>query len=104
MAATTCTITFTSKDNSAAPQSFQCAADVYLLDAAEEAGFEWPYSGQSGTDSTSTARLVSGTVDQHDQAILSDEQTVRGYILTEVAWPRSDCVIVIAVEGELHSS
>jgi len=104
MAATTYNMTFTSKDNSAAPQSFQCAADVYLLDAAEEAGFEWPYSGRSGTDSTSTARLVSGTIDQHDQVFLSEEQIKGGYVLTEVAYPRSDCVIVIAVEGELHSS
>lgn len=104
MVATTYTITWSEKGEESITNTFQCADDVYLLDAAEEAGFEWPYSGRSGTDSTSTARLISGTVDQHDQAFLSDEQVEFGYILTEVAYPRSECVIVIAVEGELHSS
>jgi ferredoxin len=98
----TYTITWSSKGSEEATKSFQCADDEYLLDGAEAAGFEWPYSGRSGTDSTSTARLVSGTVDQHDQAFLTDEQVRSGYILTEVAYPRSDCVVVVAVEGELH--
>jgi ferredoxin len=97
----TYTITWSEKGEESITNSFQCDDDVYLLDAAEEAGFEWPYAGRSGTDSTSTARLVSGTVDQHDQAYLSDEQVKEGYILTEVAYPRSDCVVVVGVEGEL---
>jgi ferredoxin len=97
----TYTITWSEKGEESLTNSFQCDDDVYLLDAAEEAGFEWPYAGRSGTDSTSTARLVSGTVDQHDQAYLSDEQVKEGYILTGVAYPRSDCVVVVGVEGEL---
>lgn len=84
------------------PIPFQCAEDESLLDAAEEAGFEWPNAARSGTDSTSTARLVKGSVDQHDQAFLSEEQVEAGYVLTEVAYPRSDCVLVVGVEGELH--
>lgn len=81
MAATTYTITWSEKGEQSITNTFQCADNVYLLDAAEEAGFEWPYSGRSGTDSTSTAHLVSGTLDQHDQAFLSDEQTVEGIYL-----------------------
>lgn len=105
MSSTTYTITWSEKGEEAITNNtFECADDVYLLDAAEQAGCDWPHAGRSGTDSTSVARLVSGTVDQHDQAFLSDEQVEAGYILTEVAYPRSDCVIVIAVEGELHSS
>ena len=103
----TYTITWLVKGSEDVQKSFQCDDDVYLLDAAEEAGFEWPYSGRSGTDSTSTARLVSGTVDQHDQAFLSEEQVAKGYTLTEVAYPRGDCVLVsvlvVEMEEELYS-
>ena len=88
------------------PILLQCADDVYLLDAAEAAGSERPFSGRSGSDSTSTARLLSGTVDQRDQVFLSDEQVRAGCILTEVVYPRSDCVVVVVVvvgvEGELY--
>ena len=101
MAATTYIITWSKKGEESVSDSFQCADDVYLLDAAEAAGFEWPFSGRSGSDSTSTARLVSGTVDQRDQTFLDDEQVRAGYFLTEVAFPRSDCVVV-GVEGELY--
>lgn len=99
---TTYTIAFSEKGEESITNTFQCADDEYLLDAAEHAGFEWPYAGRSGTDSTSTARLVKGSVDQHDQAFLSDEQVEAGYILTEVAYPKEDCVLVVGVEGELH--
>lgn len=102
MSTTTYIVTWSKKGEESVSDSFQCADDVYLLDAAEEAGFEWPFSGRSGSDSTSTARLVSGTVDQRDQAFLSDEQVRAGYVLTEVAFPRSDCVVVVGVEGELY--
>jgi ferredoxin len=102
MSTTTYIITWSAKGSESVSDSFQCADDVYLLDAAEAAGFEWPYSGRSGSDSTSTARLLSGTVDQRDQVFLSDEQVRAGYVLTEVAYPTSDCVVVVGVEGELY--
>lgn len=40
MAATTYTITWSEKGEESVTNIFQCADDVYLLDAAEEAGFE----------------------------------------------------------------
>jgi ferredoxin len=103
----TYTITWSSKGSEDVPKTIRCADDEYLIHGAEAAGFEWPCSGRSGTDSTSTARLVEGTVDQHDQAFPTDEQVRKGYSLTDVAHPRSDCVVVVvvvvvAVEGELR--
>jgi ferredoxin len=98
----TYTITWSSKGPEDVTKTFQCADNEYLLDGAETAGFEWPYSGRSGTDSTSAARLVEGTIDQHDQVFLTDEQVGKGYVLTEVAYPRSDCVVFVAVEAELR--
>jgi hypothetical protein len=46
--------------------------------------------------------LVEGTVDQHDQAFPTEEQVKSGCTLTEVAYPRLDCVVLVAMEGELR--
>ena len=93
----TYTITFTDPITNN-DSSFQCNDTTYLLNAAEEAGFDWPYVGREGQDAVSAARLVSGTVDQSEQKYLQEEQVADGYVLTDVAYPRSDCVLVIRQE------
>ncbi|WP_248463981.1 2Fe-2S iron-sulfur cluster-binding protein [Pectobacterium versatile] len=80
---------------------FQCREDVYILDAAEEAGFDLPYSSRAGADSASVARLISGQVDQSDGSYLDDEQIAVGFFLSDVAYPLSDCVVRFFAEDEL---
>lgn len=81
---------------------FKCSDDQYILDAAEEAGYDYPYSSRAGADSASAARMVIGPYpDQTDQSFLSNEEMAQGYFLMDVAYPRGDCVIEAYQEDNL---
>ncbi len=71
-------------------------AGRYILEAAEAAGYDWPFSCRAGACANCAAILVEGDVDMDMQQILSDEEVRQKNVrLTCIGTPETDRVRIV---------
>jgi ferredoxin len=73
--------------------TLDCEPGEFVLDAADRAGQELPFSCRSGGCLSCSAKVLSGDVEMGEQYVLEDEHIVNHFVLLCCSSPLSDIVV-----------
>ncbi len=73
-------------------KTVECPDTRTVLEAAQEAGIDLPFSCQGGTCQTCMLK-VQGEIDQEEALAITPLEREKGYALTCVGRPRGDLVV-----------
>ncbi|MGP1382351.1 MAG: 2Fe-2S iron-sulfur cluster-binding protein [Thainema sp.] len=82
--------------------TIQVADNQKILDAAQDAGLDLPFSCSAGVCTTCAALVLEGEVEQPDAMGVGPELQAKGYTLLCVAYPRSDIKLETEKEEEVY--
>lgn len=74
-------------------KTFECGRNENIMDAAYRNGVEIAFGCRKGECGVCCGKLLNGTVDQSRQTFLSPSNVTKGYVITCVGRPTSDCSI-----------
>lgn len=74
--------------------------DEFILDAADQAGLDLPYSCRTGQCVSCTGRILEGEIDDQSN-FLKQKEIEAGFFLTCTSSPKSNCVILTHQEDPL---
>lgn len=83
-------------------RTIDCDDQQSIFDAAVDQDIDLPISCRAGSCSSCAGKLISGSINQDDQAFLDEDQITAGFVLTCVAFPMSDCTIETHAEAALY--
>jgi len=72
---------------------FECEPGEFVLDAADRAGQELPFSCRSGGCLACSAKMLSGDIEMTEQYVLEDEHVSAFFVLLCCSTPLSDIVV-----------
>jgi len=75
--------------------SFVVEGDTSLLEAAEEAGFDWPFSCRGGACANCAVAVVEGEMELFHDHVLPEEMTDRGIQLSCIGTPATSEMRVV---------
>jgi ferredoxin len=80
---------------------FECETNEFILDAADRAGKELPFSCRSGGCLVCTGRLTNGEANMSEQYVLEEEHIADRFILLCCSKPTSDLEILSHQESNV---
>lgn len=79
-----------------------CEENQTILEGAEASRVDLPYSCRVGLCSTCVGKVHEGLINQEEQMFLTNDQLEKGFILTCVAFPKSNATIYVDEEENLY--